>query len=937
VTEYKYDQSNTTDVNAAAKYYLDEEGFAVLLAPPGEKEARVKGWPNLVLGPNAIDEEFPPGKDLNIVRVNGTNSGGRGDIDLDRPESLRVANYIIPEEVRRFGRQGQIPGHIEVKFADTVPRTTRYELPGEGDDRCVVELRADGSQTLLPPSVYPDGDRCVWTDGDVLEAHTVTIRGYVEDIAVATLLLMNYPGEGARHQFWLGAIGMLIKARHPVERIRRIVEATVRCANDPELRTRFRIIDTTMTKFMVGDSVAGKGKLEKAAPGVPQILKEWLGIGKITDSGLPHVVCNDRPLREVSDEATDALVAANDPPEVFARSGSLARIAQDDDGRPVIQDIDKDRLRYRMTRTAEYLKVTDSINHIYPPDAVVGDVMAAKAFSFPQLTGLTQSPALRADGTVLERPGYDKATGLFYYAPEGENLDVQVPYEPSAADVTRSVELLRELYCDFPFVDEYSFANMLALTVTPIVRPAYNGPTPLAVIDKPAMGTGASLLSEVVCRIATAQEAAMMSPPDNDEETRKQITSVLRLGRPVVVIDNLGSELKNPSWARLLTSTTWEDRILGHSKVATLPNRATWITTGNNIKIGGDLPRRCYWIRMDAEMEKPWDRPIDSFTHPDLLGWVADSRGKLLGAILTLARNWFARGKPRWTGRPPGSFESWARTVGGILQAAGIEGFLGNADKMFDTVVEGVGEWEGFLALWHDTLGETGITSKRLVELLDGPQLRVDPDSKDEDTGADLREVLPTELALALAEGGSLVSRKFGEAFAKKENVRHGRSGYRIVRNGEYKRSVLWSVVADDPGPNGKDTPVSQVSQVTHHPAAPGNFGEKQQELTSEYQGDTNRQISPGPPAGESPRLTDSPKPPVYSYTLVDNETQLEHCVEAVQACERVGLDLRLLGSIGGQRRYASYRSPPPPVKRSWWMRTSWASRLCMRCWRLPT
>ncbi|HVF01065.1 MAG TPA: hypothetical protein VNA27_06965 [Rubrobacteraceae bacterium] len=560
----------TTDVNQAAHIYV-EAGFAVLPAPIGEKEARITGWPQLVLGADAIDEYFPPGENLNIVRVNGANSNGRGDIDLDRTEALKVANYLIPEGTLGFGREGHVPGHIEVQFADTVPRTTKFALPGDGDDRMVVELRADGSQTLLPPSIYPDGARCVWQDGEVLVGHAVTLRGYAEDIAVAALLLMHYPGEGARHEFWLGAVGMLIKSRHPAQRVRGIVEATARCANDPEWRTRLDVIDTTVTKFMVGERIGGKTKLAKIAPDVPQILKDWLRIGSITDSGLPQIVTNNRPLREVSDEATDALVAANEPPEIFARSGNLARLAKDAEGRPVIQDIDKDRLRYRMTRTAEYLKVGDDLQHVFPPDTVVADVLAAKSFAFPELVGITQSPALRPSGTVLDKPGYDKETKLAYI-PE-EDVDVHVPMQPTTADVDAAVELLRELFVDFPFIDESSLANMLALTLTPVVRPAYGGPTPLAVIDKPSPGTGASLLSEVVCAIATSRPAAMMSPPDNDEETRKQLTAVLRTGRPIIVIDNLGSEMKNASWSRVLTSTTWEDRILGHSRVATLPQR----------------------------------------------------------------------------------------------------------------------------------------------------------------------------------------------------------------------------------------------------------------------------------------------------------------------------------------------------------------------------
>src|SRR4051812_9652938 len=94
---------NAADSNAAARRYI-EEGFAVLPALAGEKEARITGWPSLIVGADTVDEYFPPGETLNIVRVNGTNSSGRGDIDLDRPEALKVADYIIPEDTMRFGR-----------------------------------------------------------------------------------------------------------------------------------------------------------------------------------------------------------------------------------------------------------------------------------------------------------------------------------------------------------------------------------------------------------------------------------------------------------------------------------------------------------------------------------------------------------------------------------------------------------------------------------------------------------------------------------------------------------------------------------------------------------------------------------------------------------------------------------------------------------------
>src|SRR5215218_269085 len=135
-------EKHLESVNSWAHHYV-EENFAVLPAEPGEKESRRKGWPNLILGAEDLDKEFPPGENLNIVRVNGENSGGHGDIDIDCEEGLKVAPYILPEGLRRFGREGQELGHVEIRFADTVPCTTSYSIVDNADNKMVVELRAN--------------------------------------------------------------------------------------------------------------------------------------------------------------------------------------------------------------------------------------------------------------------------------------------------------------------------------------------------------------------------------------------------------------------------------------------------------------------------------------------------------------------------------------------------------------------------------------------------------------------------------------------------------------------------------------------------------------------------------------------------------------------------------------------------------------------------
>ena len=217
-----------------------------------------------------------------------------------------------------------------------------------------------------------------------------------------------------------------------------------------------------------------------------------------TPAALPQIIVTNRPLPAITTEALAALRIANAPPELFVRSGVLARVRSDERGRPVIDDVDAGILRGRMARTDFWYRTNQNgdLRHIPPPDDVVKDLLALGAWPFPPLEALTETPALRPVGTILDRPGYDPATGLYYLPPRGFTAPA-VPSHPSQAEVRAAVDLIEEAIGEFPYADAASRANTWALLLTPILRPAIRGNTPLALIDKPQAGTGASLLAEL--------------------------------------------------------------------------------------------------------------------------------------------------------------------------------------------------------------------------------------------------------------------------------------------------------------------------------------------------------------------------------------------------------------------------------------------------------
>lgn len=495
--------------------------------------------------------------------------------------------------------------------------------------------------------------------------------------------------------------------------------------------------------------------------------------------GLPKITITARHLRDKTADALGALHAANTPPAIFVRGGVLTGVGEDEHSEPVIQPLNESALRGRLARCANFIEErlnSDDIP-VDPPLDVVRDLNALGKWPFPALLGIIEAPVIGPDGTVTMTAGYNDATRLFY-APTAGLVVPLISAEPTTQQAQDALALIQEIYCDFPFADDASQANALGTLLTPVLRPMIGGPVPLALLDKPQAGTGASLLAEVVSIIATGRQAALMSAPSNDEEWKKSITSMLLQGRSVITIDNIENRLYAPSLAMALTSTIWQDRILGRSETVNLRQRATWIGTGNNIRLGGDLPRRCYWIRMDAQQARPWQR--SGFRHPHLLQWVGEQRGAILAAILTLARAWIAAGKPSAPKLPVmGSFEDWAATIGGVLANVGVSGFLTNLDALYESADDETPQWEAFLGAWHDKWDGTLVTVAELAKAI--------PDDEN------LISALPDELADGAQKEAKGFTRRLGKALSKRAGMYYP-NGLCVKKAGIEHQAIKWRV-----------------------------------------------------------------------------------------------------------------------------------------------
>lgn len=298
-----------------------------------------------------------------------------------------------------------------------------------------------------------------------------------------------------------------------------------------------------------------------------------------------------------------------------------------------------------------------------------------------------------------------------------------VPASPTDDDVARARALFfDELLVDFPFVDASDKAHMLAALLLPFARRLVEGTTPIHLVEAPAAGTGKGLLVSVLFVLATGKSAEAGTLPREEDEVRKKLTSELLAGRPILALDNADPKHRVDSAALAAATTTefWVDRLLGQTRSMTLANRAVWMLTGNNVRLSTELARRCVRIRIDAGTDRPWRRA--AFKHPDLLRWLRQERGAVIHAALTLIQNWLAKGRPAGKERL-GSFESWAEVLGGILDAAGVEGFLGNLDSLHDAADEEGSLWRDFVAVWWMTHQDRPVCVADLLSLCQSADL----------------------------------------------------------------------------------------------------------------------------------------------------------------------------------------------------------------------
>ena len=454
--------------------------------------------------------------------------------------------------------------------------------------------------------------------------------------------------------------------------------------------------------------------------------------GELTATDRPTVWLEKAQKPRITDQSLAILARDH-----FQRGGQLVRCTHSVRGVQIvavtpesIDDALNRRIRFMQRKESRDGEVTE-IEESAPPWLSKTIVQMQYWEGIRHLDGVQHGPFIRPDGSIGGlSAGYDSLSRMW--------VDTCDDWRELAAPVSEeqareSVAVLLEVIDEFPWENEVSKSAWISIILTRLARSAIKGPSPLFVINATTPGAGKTLLTKLAGIIADGKSPGMSSLSRHDEEVRKVLTATLQTGQGIIVFDNVDADIRSAALDRFLTSTEWSDRLLGVSKMVSLPNLTVPIITTNNGKIGSDTTRRSISISLSPKEERPEDR---EFRIPDIEAHVIAHRHQLLVASLRILKYHFSRGCPQQkshsykdadgndrvaTVKRFGSFEAWSDGVRQAVLGVGLPDPVLNGDPM-KAADEGHAAFRGFLEAWRDWNKNWNGSAKQMLQDLASDQ-----------------------------------------------------------------------------------------------------------------------------------------------------------------------------------------------------------------------
>lgn len=262
------------NLNALQQYYTTLHACLIQI-PIGEKAATAN-WKN---APGQTLTKVLADGPSNVAIKLGDPSRRVVDVDLDDELARDLAPFFLPETGCIFGRESSPRSHWVYRIEGEPGQRRAFEAPRDSlpTKGMIVEYRANGCYTLVPPSVHPSGEEIrFYSEAAPAEAERDDLLACVRKLAAGALIARHWRN-GARHSVALPLAGYLAWIGWPESEVSHFIGAICSVTQDEEPDKRLNDVKTTFARANRNDANSGLTTLKRVlGEGTADKLRQWL-------------------------------------------------------------------------------------------------------------------------------------------------------------------------------------------------------------------------------------------------------------------------------------------------------------------------------------------------------------------------------------------------------------------------------------------------------------------------------------------------------------------------------------------------------------------------------------------------------------------------------------------------------------------------------------
>jgi hypothetical protein len=363
-------------------------------------------------------------------------------------------------------------------------------------------------------------------------------------------------------------------------------------------------------------------------------------------------------------ECSESLMGIMAPKRaLFSRGEKVVVVGNDDDGRPKIMPISPESFRSLGEKHAEFWMKTNKDgrdierrSRMSTENAKAIMACSSAIALLPRIKTITSFPPMRRDG-VIQKENFDPETGILV----SENVKIE------QMTSQEGVSLIFGLLRDWKFASPADQSRAVEMILAPMRRlGAWSKDRvafPIFTAEADKSQTGKGMLIQTISTIYGEQPALVTQPNGGVGSFDESLSSALMKGRPIIQLDNLRGRLSSQILEAFCTA-----KGLIHARAlrqdAEVDSRAFLLyATSNGIETTEDAANRMCVTRL---RHQPAGYVWHEWPEGSLLSHVEINRGRYLGAICAVLREWINAGEP--TIPCAHDFREWAGAANWVIQ-----------------------------------------------------------------------------------------------------------------------------------------------------------------------------------------------------------------------------------------------------------------------------